>query len=501
MSMRGRARSAGAQITKRRNHGMRRRARSAGAQMRARTCPLRGRADYAQARARHAAVYAPQSHGECAVRPIAADTLGRLLRGEWTDPDSGALLQAPIRAVAIERSLAGLEADLIGSLRLGKRIAIVSDVTTRAVLGDRVESALAGVAALTPVVLPAQPHADATTAADLRRACARADALVAVGSGTINDLCKYAAAQDGKPYAVFATAPSMNGYTSQNAAITVNGHKQSLPAAGPAGVFMDLAVLSAAPARMIRAGLGDSLCRSTAQADWLLSHCLFRTPYRCAPFALLAEDEPALLDDPQALVHGDCEAMRALARTLVLSGLGMTICNGSYPASQGEHLISHYIDMFAPPDRAAYFHGEQVAVATLTMARIQEDVLAAGPPRLRSEPVTRAELQHRFGTAIGESCWREFEAKRMAPASESRLAAQLANQWDDVRRRISAAMVPAERIRAVLRRAGCPTTPEEIGLTPGFYASAVRNARFLRDRYTFLDLAADSGHRDVAGTA
>jgi len=28
-----------------------------------------------------------------------------------------------------------------------------------------------------------------------------------------------------------------------------------------------------------------------------------------------------------------------LARTLVLSGFGMTICGGSYPASQGEHLM------------------------------------------------------------------------------------------------------------------------------------------------------------------
>ena len=136
---------------------------------------------------------------------------------------------------------------------------------------------------------------------------------------------------------------------------------------------MDLAVLCAAPARMIRAGLGDSLCRSTAQADWLLSHHLLGTPYRHAPFALLAEDEPALLDDPEALLHGDLDAMRALARTLILSGLGMTICDGSYPASQGEHLISHYIDMFAPAGRGAYFHGEQVAVATLTMARIQEE--------------------------------------------------------------------------------------------------------------------------------
>ena len=102
----------------------------------------------------------------------APDTLGQLLRGEWTDPDSGAPLEAPREIVAIERSLAGLEADLIASLRLGKRIAVVSDVTTRAVLGERVERALAGVAALTPVVLPPQPHADATTAAHVRHACA-----------------------------------------------------------------------------------------------------------------------------------------------------------------------------------------------------------------------------------------------------------------------------------------------------------------------------------------
>ena len=71
---------------------------------------------------------------------------------------------------------------------------------------------------------------------------------------------------------------------------------------------------------------------------------------------------------PVRSAAGDPEAMRALARTLVLSGHGMTICGGSHPASQGEHLISHYIDMFAPPGRAPFFHGEQVAVATLTMA-------------------------------------------------------------------------------------------------------------------------------------
>jgi Glycerol dehydrogenase and related enzymes len=97
--------------------------------------------------------------------------------------------------------------------------------------------------------------------ARVRAATAEADALVAVGSGTINDLCKYAAFLDRKPYVVFGTAPSMNGYTSVSAAITEHGHKKSLPAAAPVGVFLDLAVLAAAPPRMIRSGLGDSICR------------------------------------------------------------------------------------------------------------------------------------------------------------------------------------------------------------------------------------------------
>ena len=424
----------------------------------------------------------------------APDVLRQLMQGEWIDPDGGLPVGVPVRTVAIERNLHGLEEELVASLGLGRRLAVVSDATTRVVLGERVERALAALGTVLPIVLAGQPHADAGTAANLRRACASADALIAVGSGTINDLCKYAAATDGKPYAVFATAPSMNGYTSTNAAITVDGHKRSLAAAAPAGVFMDLEVLAQAPARMIRAGLGDALCRSTAQADWLLSHHLLGTPYRRAPFALLAQDESRLLDEPEALFTGDPEAMRGLARTLVLSGHGMTICGGSYPASQGEHLISHCIDMFAPPARASFFHGEQVAVATLTMARIQEEVIAGGPPRLQACVVTRDTLQRLFGAVTAESCWHEFEPKRLSADAAAKLSRRIADVWDDTVRILRTVMLPASRLAAVLGRVGGPATPADIGLSPVFYAAAVRNARYLRNRYTFLDLAADSGH-------
>jgi glycerol-1-phosphate dehydrogenase [NAD(P)+] len=421
------------------------------------------------------------------------DVLRQLLQGEWIDPDSRTAVRVPVRTVVIEPSLRGAEAALVAPLGLGRRLAVVSDATTRAVLGERVERALAGLGAVSPIVLEGRPHADADTAAKLRQACATTDALIAVGSGTINDLCKYVAAADGKPYAVFATAPSMNGYTSTNAAITVDGHKQSLAAAAPTGVFIELEVLARAPARMIRAGLGDSLCRSTAQADWLLSSRLLGTAYRRAPFALLADDEPALLDEPEALLAGDLEAMRALARTLVLSGLGMTLCGGSHPASQGEHLISHYIDMFAPSGRDAYFHGEQVAVATLTMARLQEEIIAAGPPRLRPGAVSCADLQGKLGAAAGAACWREFQPKRLSAAAAATLSQRIERVWDAFAGDVGAVTIPASRLAATLTRVGAPSAPADIGITPGFYASAVRNARFVRNRYTFLDLADDSG--------
>src|SRR4029434_9336943 len=94
---------------------------------------------------------------------------------------------------------------------------------------------LMSLAEVTSVVLPEHPHADDATVERLRAATASADALVAVGSGTINDLCKFVSARDRKPYVVFGTAPSMNGYTSLNAAITVHGHKKSLPAQAQIG--------------------------------------------------------------------------------------------------------------------------------------------------------------------------------------------------------------------------------------------------------------------------
>ena len=423
----------------------------------------------------------------------AADPLAELLAGTWIDPDTGHPTGIGIAAIAIENTLAGGEADCIAALGLGRRLAVVSDAITHRVLGARVEHALRTLGPVDSIVLPEGAHPDLPTVERVRAATKDADGLIAVGSGTINDLVKFSAAKDGKPFAVFATAPSMNGYTSANAAITVDGHKKTLPAALTRGVFMDLEILAAAPPRMIRAGLGDSLCRPTAQVDWLLSHHLLGTKYREAPFALLAADEAVLFNRPEALLEGDLDAMRALARTLVLSGIGMTLCGGSYPASQGEHLISHYIDMRAPADRAPILHGEQVAVATLTMARLQEAMLDDAPPVLQPTTIGLPALQQHFGESVGAECWHDFAPKCLDPQRAATLTLRAREAWPRLRERAAEARVASERLRDVMRRSGGPLAAGDIGVDPGFYAGAVAHARYLRDRFTFLDLAADAG--------
>ena len=421
------------------------------------------------------------------------DSLGRLMAGEFADPDGGPVLDPLTAVVAIEDSLAGTEAELVAGLGLGGRLAVVCDDNTHRVLGARLADALAAIATISVVRLPGRPHADGETVAALRRETAACDALIAVGSGSINDLCKYAAALDNKPYAVFATAPSMNGYTSVNAAITIDGHKKSIQAAAAAGVFMDLEVLAAAPPRMIRSGLGDSLCRPTAQADWLLAHMLHGEPYREAPFALLAEDEATLFDGSAALMRGDLDVMRALARVLTLSGFGMTIAQGSQPASQGEHLIGHYAEMRADPAWPPSFHGEQIGVATLTMARLQERMLADGPPRLAACTADEASVIDHFGRDLGAACWAEFRLKRLDEEAARTLNGRLESSWDAIAARIAAISLPAARLEDVLGRAGAAICPRDLGWPDDFYDGAVRHAREIRNRYTFLDLAADSG--------
>lgn len=424
---------------------------------------------------------------------VAGDRLERLMAGRYADPHTGELVTVGTPWLVIADSLAGDELGLVGQLGFGRKLAVVSDPATASVLGARVEAALSGRYEIVSLRLPADPHPDDATVARLRAAASEADAFIAVGSGTINDLTKYASVLEGKPYAVFGTAPSMNGYVSLTASITMHGHKSTLPAQPPVGAFFDLGVLAGAPKRMIRAGIGDSICRTTAQADWLLSHLLLGTDYRELPFDLLSQDEPQLIEQADALLRGDLGAMRILTRTLVLSGFGTAIVGSSAPASQAEHLVSHYIDMLAPAARPPILHGEQIGVTTLSTARLQHAMLTGPRPVVIADTESDAAIVHRFGREVAPSVLEEFGHKRLDQAKADELNDRLASDWDDLRTKVLDVMLPLETIEATLRIAGSPLTPADISIERGFYDQALLHAREIRNRFTVLDLAAASG--------
>ena len=392
----------------------------------------------------------------------------------------------PLPLMVGNRSLHSDIDDLVAMVFPRAKLAVVQDYHTGRALGGRVFSALKGQFEPTLITLEDFPHAGMGTVETIRAQASGCDALVAVGSGTINDLCKYAAHLDNKPYIVFPTAASMNGYLSANASITVDGYKKTLAATMPKAVFCDLSVIAAAPVRLNKSGLGDSLARPTAQFDWLLSHLLLGTPYNELPFELLAPLETALFENARGIMMGDLPSLELLVQTLLLSGLGMTIAGGSYPASQSEHMVAHAMHMLNSIDLPDTFHGEEIGVTTLITVRMQERLLKS-TPHLRMDDFPAAEIELLFGEHVMTEAKEAYAIKHKL---DSRLRGNdKIKNWDAIAEKLEKVMIPSSKLEAILEAADAPITPEALGWPAAPYNMALTHARFLRDRFTVLDLA------------
>ena len=73
------------------------------------------------------------------------------------------------------------------------------------------------------------------------------DLILGIGSGVINDLCKYVSFEANLPYYIVATAPSMDGYASKGADLILDGIKVTLDAQAPSVIIADLDILKNAP--------------------------------------------------------------------------------------------------------------------------------------------------------------------------------------------------------------------------------------------------------------
>lgn len=199
------------------------------------------------------------------------------------------------------------------------------------------------------------------------------DMLLAVGSGTLNDVTKYVSARTGIPYVIAATAPSMDGYASTVAPTILDGFKTTLPAVYPAAIVADVDILKDAPMPMLTAGFGDIIGKFTSLADWRLSHQL-NGEYYCPEVAGVIEAAvETCAANAQALAQREPQAIQAVTEALILSGLAMGMVGVSRPASGAEHQMAHYWEMDALRREEEHpLHGNAVGVGTVLAASLYE---------------------------------------------------------------------------------------------------------------------------------
>jgi len=406
------------------------------------------------------------------------------------------------RVVGGAGALDGL-ADLVRALvPRGAPVLLLADPDTRDAAGCRARENL--VRAGHPVeelLAGREPHCDDVTLEALAREIRTSPALlVAVGAGTINDLGKLLAARLGVPQVTVATAASMNGYASSIAAFTERGLKRTIPAPPPVALVLDADVLAAAPPRLRAAGFGDLLSKPVSSADWLLARALVDEPVCETALSLADAAAAGIRERAAAIGAGDPGAVLSLAVALVLSGISMAVAGASSPASGGEHLVSHYLDISAEARvRPPRLHGEQVAVGTLASLALYRRLREAAPPDPSAPPPPEEDdralrrLHGHLPPRTLEVLLAEARAKRERRPDRGERRRRLARAWDATWRILDRQLAAGEGLAGDLRRAGAPTSFRDIDVEPERARHVVRAARHMRNRYTVLDLAADLG--------
>jgi glycerol-1-phosphate dehydrogenase [NAD(P)+] len=155
------------------------------------------------------------------------------------------------------------------------RAMVVADKNTWRAAGEAAQASLkkAGVDCEEPYIFTDKDlHAEWKFIEMLDERLAATDALaVAVGSGTINDLCKLSSYHRERPYMCVATAASVDGYSSFGASITYKSMKQTFTCPAPRAILADVGVMAKAPREMTAAGYADLAAKIPAGAEWIIA--------------------------------------------------------------------------------------------------------------------------------------------------------------------------------------------------------------------------------------
>ncbi len=408
---------------------------------------------------------------------------------EFVDVSSGALHQIP---------------DLLKRFGCTKAF-MVSDKNTYAAAGKQVEQLVkdSGCGLTSCIFSEDFVVPDERSLGELLNAyCNDCDFIIAVGTGTINDMCKYFSYKLKLSYMIVATAPSMDGFASNGAAMIIKNMKVTFEAQVPKAIVADVDILCKAPQDMVSAGLADLLGKYTSLCDWKLSH-LINGEYYCETIAeLVKKSVKSVLNEIDAIESRKPSVIAHLTEALILSGVAMSYVGNSRPASGSEHHISHFWEMrFLMEGKKPVLHGTKVGIGTIAslkayslLLKRKADFQAA---RRKAEDFNLAQwkqdMQKVYGQAAEGVIALEEETQKNSPQGHQARLASIEKRYDEILQLIRTTLPDYHWLEELLTKLSAPVNPAQLGIAVQTVTDSIVAAKEVRNRYTVLQLLWDLG--------
>ena len=373
-----------------------------------------------------------------------------------------------------------------------RHILLVADENTYATCGAQVEAAL-GSKLEADVVFPGDtllvPNESAIEAIQ-GKLTANTDLLLGIGSGVIQDLCKYISFEAGLPYHIIATAPSMDGYASKGAAMILGSMKVTVNAHVPEVILADLDILKNAPMALIQSGYGDILGKFSCLNDWKLSSVVNGEYFCPVVYGMVEEMLQSTKDLGPKLLSRDPEAIGRLMEALIGVGIAMAYVGNSRPASGSEHHLSHFFEITGLLNNEFYFmHGTDVAYSAVYTQKLREALLALDAPIARGGH-TRKDWEAAIRSIYTDAAEGVIALQeKLGWYRQDRLPIYK-EKWPQIKD-ILAEVPSSEALSGYLANVGLPMEDFEQAYSPAKIQNALFYAKDLKDRYTVLWLYYD----------
>lgn len=308
--------------------------------------------------------------------------------------------------------------------------------------------------------------------------------ILSVGTGSVNDPCRLAAARQDKMLCIFGTAPSMDGFASYGAPIVAGGFKFSYDAKSPEVIIGDTKILANAPVELKAAGFGDMIAKYVGLVDWQIS-ALLTGEYYCERIANLTR---AAVDELMGMADrvriNDEETAGKIFEALLKTGVGMSFAQNSRPASGCEHVICHLMECIELRDGIIpNYHGDDIGVATLEMLKYYNELAKSSKIEAWKENIDWNDVFAFYGEMEEDVRKLNFPTNVVDDVDPADFEAK----WGEIVKIIKS--VPSyEECYEAMKKAGCKLTVEDIGKDRNLFEDCVKYSPYMRRRLTLLRL-------------